>query len=307
MATNQTRNVFFDKVYEQMICNTDIVIVSVDLAGPPFDRIRSDFPDRYVSVGIAEQNAVALACGLASTGKKVIVYAANPFPFLRALDQIRNCACVMELPITIVGLGTGFSVAECGTTHLTIEDIALASLCAGLDIYSISDDGIADYLATHFTSFSHPTYLRFGKWSGEKVGSVSEDVFGSGFRIVKQGKRIAVVGTGCTTQLLLKMDLPDDYAILDWFKLSDCASICESLSGYDTVITVEEHQRRGGIGSILLERFNDLGYSSRIHRIGIDLKDGYPQEYGNREYWLEKYGITREHILSFGKGMQNET
>lgn len=298
MAANQTRNVFFQKIDELMGKDNSIIIVSVDLAGPPFDKIRKNHPDRYISVGIAEQNSVAIACGLAAAGKKVIVYAANPFPFLRAFDQIRNCACTMKLPIVIAGLGTGFSVAECGATHLTIEDIALASLCAGLDIYSISDDPMAEFMADQITSFTRPAYLRFGKWSGVPVGIFNHEIYRAGYRIVKKGKRIAVVGTGCTTQLLLNMELPDDYTIYDWFKLSDSKLLSESLCRYNEIITVEEQQRRGGMGSMLLEAFNDCGYQSRIYRIGIDLNCCYPQEYGDRGYWLKKFDITKEHILA---------
>lgn len=298
MAANQTRNIFFEKIGKLMSKDESIIIVSVDLAGPPFDKIREDYPDRYVSVGIAEQNAVAMACGLAATGKKVIVYAANPFLFLRAFDQIRNCACTMELPIVIVGLGTGFSVAECGATHLIIEDIVLASLCSGLEIYSISDNSMAEFMADQITMFTEPTYLRFGKWAGVSAGVFDNEVYKAGYRIVKQGNKIAVVGTGCTTQLLLNMELSDNYTIYDWFKLSDYTALCKSLREYDEIIIVEEQLRRGGMGSMLLEAFNDCGYQNHIHRIGIDLSCGYPQEYGDRGYWLKKFSITKEHILS---------
>lgn len=296
MAANQTRNVFFERVSNLMAKNNDIVIVSVDLAGPPFDRIRKDYPDRYVGVGIAEQNSVAVACGLASTGKKVVVYAANPFPFLRAFDQIRNCACTMNLPITIVGLGTGFSVAECGTTHLTIEDIGLSSLCAGLDIFSVSDNDMAAYLADCFTSFTKPTYIRFGKWASETLGEFSDVTLNEGYRIVKEGSHAAIISTGCTVLLLKKMAIPSDVAIIDWFKLSDTEHICKVLRKYNEVLTVEEHVKRGGIGSLLLDAFNENGLDTKLKRMGIDLPNGYPQQYGDRAYWLQYFGITEENI-----------
>ena len=296
MAANQTRNIFFDRVSNLMAKNKDIVIVSVDLAGPPFDRIRKEYPDRYIGVGIAEQNSVALACGLASTGKKVIVYAANPFPVLRSYDQIRNCACTMNLPITIVGLGTGFSVAECGTTHLTIEDIGLSSLCAGLDIYSVSDNDMASYLANHFTSFAKPTYIRFGKWAGDSLGEFTDSTFNIGYRIIKEGNRAAIISTGCTVSLLKQMALPEDVALIDWIKLSNTDYISEYLQNYKVVLTVEEHLKRGGIGSLLLDAFNTRDIDTKVKRIGIDLSNGYPQQYGDRTYWLQYFGITEKNI-----------
>lgn len=298
MAVNQTRNAFFKTIGEAMCIDESIIIVAVDLAGPPFDEIREKYADRYIGVGIAEQNAIAIACGLASTGKRVVVYAANPFPFLRAFDQIRNCACTMELPIVIVGLGTGFSVAECGVTHLTIEDIALASLCVGLDIYSISDNNMAEFMALQITSFINPTYLRLGKWSGEPLGKFGKTEYEAGYRKIRDGDEVAVVATGDTSKLLLNMNLPRGYAIYDWFKLTDYKGLCDMLKHYERIVTVEEQQRRAGMGTILLEAFSDLGYKNNIQRIGIDLPDGFPKEYGNRGYWLNKFNITREHIIA---------
>lgn len=301
MAANNTRNVFFRMISELMSKDNNIYIVSVDLAGPPFDEIRNTYPDRYIPVGIAEQNSIAVSCGLASLGKKVIVYAANPFPLFRAFDQIRNCACTMNLPIIIVGLGTGFSVSECGTTHLTIEDIALSSLCSGLDIFSVSDIDVARKLAESIYLFNRPTYIRFGKWSDEPLSNYADIDFCKGYREIAKGNKVAIISTGCTVKLIKEMNLPDDVSLIDWFKLSSTTCLIEKLKNFETIITVEEHQLRGGLGSIILERFNDLGINKIIKRIGIDLLDSYPQEYGNREYWLDKFMISKQHILDLLK------
>ncbi len=280
-----------------MATNDDLMIVSVDLAGPPFDEIRARYPDRYIGVGIAEQNAVSVACGLAAAGAKPIVYAANPFPLLRAFDQVRNCACAMRLPVTLVGLGTGFSVAECGTTHLTVEDISIAASCAGLDVVGVSDTEMATFFAKKTATCDKPTYLRFGKWAGEPLGVFGEREYAAGYRPIRAGKGAAIVSTGCTVKLLSETDLPAGVALYDWFRLSDPRGIAEELKGFDRILTVEEHQKRGGIGTLLLEAFNDLGITRSIKRIGIELPDGYPGEYGTREYWLDRFGITRDHVL----------
>ena len=297
MAVNQTRNAVFTEIGRMMATDKDLCIVSVDLAGPPFDAIRADYPDRYIEVGIAEQNAVAVACGLAAAGAKPIVYAANPFPLLRAFDQVRNCACAMKLPVTLVGLGTGFSVAECGTTHLTIEDVALASCCAGLEIISVSDVFMAAFYARKTALAKQPTYIRFGKWAGESLGDFTEDDDAKGYRKIRDGQTAAIVSTGCTVKMLSDTSLPAGVALFDWFRLSDSRAIAEALKPYGRILTVEEHVRRGGIGTLLLERFSDLGLTKGIERIGIDLENGYPGEYGTREYWLERFGMTGDHIV----------
>ena len=293
---NETRDVFFNKIFELMEQDRSIFIISVDLAGRPFDLIRKKHPERYIAIGIAEQNAISTACGLASTGKKVIVYAANPFPLLRAFDQIRNCACMMNIPITIVGLGTGFSVASCGSTHFTIEDITLGTICSGLKVLSVSDSNMAGFFANHFVDFNCPLYIRFGKWAGENFGSFCQNDFERGFRVVRKGKNTVIVATGCTVKYVFDMSIKD-VAVIDWFNITNTKHILEELVGYKQVIVVEEHILRGGLGSILLELYHDKRLdSSMLYRVGIRLDSGYPQEYGDREYWLDKFGITKLKI-----------
>jgi len=298
MAINQTRNAFFSEMERQMTLDQDIIIVSVDLAGPTFDNIRVRFPDRYIGIGIAEQNAVAVACGLAAAGKKAIVYAANPFPLLRAFDQIRNGVCMMQLPIAIVGVGTGFSTSECGSTHFTVEDIAMASLCAGLEIISISDETMAIAMAKAFASQTKPTYYRFGKWAAEPLSADPID-FNKGYRKIFGVGRTAVVATGCTVKLLRDMEFDaDEITLFDWFRLSDSRQIAEELGCYKAIVAIEEQLLRGGVGSILLETLNDMQVKTPLVRMGLDMKTGYPQIYGSREYWLHHYGLGRKDVES---------
>lgn len=295
MAVNQTRNTFFQQIAKEMESDKEIVIVSVDLAGPPFDVIRNQFPNRYISTGIAEQNAVAVACGLASCGKKPIVYAANPFPLLRALDQIRNGVCMMGLPVQIVGLGTGFSVSECGSTHFTLEDIALASLCQGLQIYSISDNKMAMELACALKYNKVPTYYRFGKWAGELLSHAEID-YQIGYRELGNPGNVAIVATGCTVGLVNSMSFDRNVTIYDWFKPSYIDGLVQAIEGKKLVIVVEEMLRRGGLASIILEECNRQKKSIPIVSVGIDQQRGYAHNYGSREYWLEQCNITQESL-----------
>ena len=131
MGAHEVRNVYLTRIIEEIKKGEDLYIVSADLAAPCMDEFRESCPRRYVSVGIAEQNLIAVASGLALSGKKVVAYAANPFTVTRAFDQIRNCVSMMNLPIVIAGLGAGFSVTECGATHFVLD-------CEGVDISEAS-------------------------------------------------------------------------------------------------------------------------------------------------------------------------
>ena len=104
------RDAFWDRIFELASENKDIILVSADMGAPSLDKFRKDLPAQFVNVGIAEQNAITLAAGLAMTGKKVFTYAIAPFITLRCIEQIRVECCIMGLPLTMVGVGVGFGL-----------------------------------------------------------------------------------------------------------------------------------------------------------------------------------------------------
>ena len=117
------RDAFWNKVYESARLNRNIVVVTADMGAPALDNIRRDLAGQFVNVGIAEQNAITLAAGLALTGKNVFIYAIAPFITLRCLEQIRVEAAMMKIPINIVGVGAGFGYEDSGPTisHLSAK------------------------------------------------------------------------------------------------------------------------------------------------------------------------------------------
>lgn len=296
--SNNSRNFFFEELGKHMK-EEDIYIVSADLAGPPFDYIREKFPQRYIPVGIAEQNLISVACGIALTGKKVVAYTSNPFVSLRGFDQIRNAVTLMSIPLAIVGVGTGFSISNYGTTHYTTEDIAMTSLCPGLDTISVSDCNVAEMIVNQFLrGLKKPCYIRFDKDCNGSIGCGEVVDFIKGWRYLTKGREKVIVAQGYTSQLVAKISsvkvMP---SIVDVFKNPfDEKSFVQMVSNYDKVIVVEEQQRRGGLGSIVLEMLNDWYIHKEVKRIGIDYGTCFPEVYGSREYWMNWFGITEENI-----------
>ena len=141
------RDIFFTQVYELMKDDSDIVIVVADQGAPVFDKVRRDFPHRFFNVGIAEQQAILLASGLAKEGKKVFVYAISTFMIMRCYEQIRLSQSVQKIPITIVGVGSGFSYDDSGPTHHMLEDITIMRVLPHMTIHSISDNVMARRVA----------------------------------------------------------------------------------------------------------------------------------------------------------------
>lgn len=286
------RDYFFDKVGSAMK-DKDIYIVSADLAGRPFDFIRKEYPKKYVPVGISEQNLISVACGIAMSGAKVIAYAANPFIPFRAFDQIRNAVSLMDIPITIAGFGIGFGVSACGTTHFTTEDFSMMSLCPNMKIVTVSDNTVAEKAFVRFLSCKSPTYLRFDKQCGGEIGITTDKDYIKGFRYIKQGSDRLIVSTGYMSHLV--KNVSDDEAVIDLFSYPfDSEALISEINKYETVFIYEEQQKRGGLGSAVLELLSEKNVKSNIVLKGIDYGGKFPSVYGSRNYWLEKYGLNPE-------------
>ena len=144
---NGARYAYLRRVCELVEQGWDIVIVSEDYAAPMFDDFRVKYPQRFLSVGIAEQNGVAVACGLALAGKYPIVYGCAPFPLTRAVDQVKSAVAGMHLPMTILNSGVGFGVPEFGATHYNADDVAIVRGIPGIRIITPSDNPMAEQVA----------------------------------------------------------------------------------------------------------------------------------------------------------------
>lgn len=291
MKLNSSRDLFFNRVGEAME-REDIYIVSADLAGRPFDEIRAKHPNRYVSVGIAEQNMISVASGIALSGKKTIAYTSNPFIAFRAFDQIRNAVALMDIPLAIAGVGVGFGISEYGTTHFITEDFAMMSLCPNMRIITVSDETIAEEAYKAFLAARGPMYLRFDKQCSGKL-LTDEDggkVFERGFRWLRRCKsQRLIVATGYMAQLALESE---NAAVIDLFSLPfEIPAFLEILKEFEGVWILEEQQRRGGLGSYLLEILNGYPLPAKIELRGIDYGRSFPSTYGSRDYWLKEYGL----------------
>ena len=285
-----SRDYFFEKVGEAMQ-GEDIYIVSADLAGRPFDYIRENFPDRYVPVGIAEQNMISVACGMALCGKKVIAYTSNPFISFHAFEQVRNGVSLMDLPVTIVGVGVGFGIAEYGTTHFITEDFSMMSLCPNMKIVTVSDNTVAEKAFEEFLNCKSPTYLRFDKQCGDEIGITTDEDYIKGFRYIKQGSGRLIISTGYMSTLAKNMS--GSAAVIDLFSYPfDSEALLSEIKRFDAIVVYEEQQKRGGLGSAILELLNKNNVKANVTLKGIDYDGKFPSVYGSRNYWLEKYGLS---------------
>lgn len=290
MGSNLLRDIIFYRIKDHME-ERDFYVVNADFIGRPLIAIKEEFPTRFIQAGIAEQNMIAIACGLALEGKRPITFSPNPFEYLRAYDQIRNGICAMNLPVIIIGNGMGMVNPGLGITHITSEDYQLFSLCPNMQILTISDEVAAEVVADEIIrGIDTPTYIRIDYDCDKRLPAEESIDLKKGFRYIRHGNRMLVVTQGYAVQTALKAE--NTTAIIDLFRRPfDVDAFFREFNKYEKIIVLEEQQRRGGLGSELLELCNSQGICKDIQLVGIDYGERLPETFGSREYWMRSYGV----------------
>ena len=300
---NECRDAYLKEIVKAIYDGEDVYLVAADLAAPCLDKLREDYPQRYVSVGIAEQSLIAVASGLALTGKKVIAYTSNPFLIFRAFDQIRNCVCAMKLPLVLLGLGAGFTPPDYGFTHFILEDINILRGSTELTIYNVSDVNLAGYVAQKTLNLSSPIYVRIDRLVDAEYELTTNDV-DRGFRVLHKAvnKKICVVSTGimsteCFEVIKSRQDFVNNVDLIDVFSFPfDEKALVDELKNCYKIVTVEEMRLQGGLGSAVFETLGDAGIYIPVQRLGVDISRGLSSHYGSREWHLKQFGLDRNSI-----------
>lgn len=293
---NQTmRDVFIERLYERMKGNKKIFFLCADFGAPALDKIRKAFPGRFINVGIAEQNLINVATGLALEGYAVFAYAISPFITMRAYEQSRvNLSLLSQtkpINVNLIGVGAGVSYSVSGPTHHCLEDIILMRLLPNFSVYSPSDS----LLASHFTDLCiktiGPKYLRFDAKLLPRLynGQVKSDWIEKGFKKLKSGKRLCLISTGYMTHTALKvaeLAAKDnlDWGVLDIFRIKpfNQKDICATLKKYEYAVTLEEaFVGKGGLDTAVLTMINENNLKLRFKSFGF--QDRYEFALGGRD------------------------
>lgn len=273
------RDAFFNYVYEKSNGGTDIKIVTPDLGAPSLDEFRREYPERFISVGIAEQNLIAIAAGLAYSGKQVIAYGLNPFPITRAYDQVRNLLASHKFPVILAALNAGTCSAQAGYTHMPVEDYALTRCLDGLVTVDVSCEEMSRCCLDFALSAHKPVYIRFDKRINETVYPAGSIDFSRGYICTGAGD-IVLVSYGfmarqadAIRKRLGRMGI--GIRVIDIFSSGfDRESIMEEFYSARQIVTMEDNVLPGGFGSMILELLSDREVSVPVLRKGIRQYDG---------------------------------
>lgn len=295
------RDAFLDELLASARTDPNIMLVVGDLGFGVVEEFAQALPHQFLNAGVAEQNMVGAAAGLASTGYRVYVYSIGNFPTLRALEQIRNDVCYHSLDVTIVAVGAGVSYGTLGYTHHAIEDISVMRTLPGLRVVCPADPMEGRSAVHDSLNGKGPTYIRLGK-NGEPRLHKEPPASLRRPLLLREGTEITIVGTGAVVGECLVAAKSLEQAGLSagvWscpsIKPLD-ASWFAGLQASRLVVTVEEHVRSGGFGSAVLEVLNDAGVDIALLRLGID--EGKQSMIGSGAFIRKAHGLDSEGIAA---------
>lgn len=260
------------------------------------------FPGRFINAGIAEQAMMGMAAGLALEGKTVFAYSIANFTSLRCLEQIRNDCAYHNANVKVVSAGAGLAYGAMGMSHHGTEDAGVLRAIPGVTIMTPCDPLEAS-AATYAAAEIHGTcYLRLGR-GGEKMLHQAPPDFqvGKGLKLA-DGSRVAFFTAGAIAREALKArDLLAEKGLcpavfsLPFLKPMDTALIRQAARQYELIVTVEEHNVFGGLGSAAAETLAELG-GSRAQLLRIGLHDTFCSLVGDQQYLRGQYGFSAERI-----------
>jgi transketolase len=294
------RNKFINKLCDLAITNKNLFLLCGDIGYSVLEPFKEKFPDRFLNVGVAEQNMTQVAAGLAKEGYNVFTYSLGNFPTLRCMEQIRNDVCYHKLNVKIISVGSGYAYGSLGFSHHTTEDIAMLRSLPNMIVSSPGDPIEAEAVANFMVKRKGPGYIRLNK-SGEKlVHSLDIKIKPGNFVEIIKGKKIAVLSTGSILyqnfQEIKKFKLKWGLFSSPFIGNYNKESLINLTKTYDTLVTVEEHQLNGGFGSSIIEDFNELFVKNVIKRfpkiIRIGIKNNFISYGGSQEFLRKSAKLT---------------
>ena len=302
------RSVAGDTIIELAQKYPNVWAITADTGGA-LKQYKKDFPDRYIDVGVAEQNLAGIAAGLALEGNIPFIFGMIPFMTMRACEQNRTAICYQDLPVRFIGTGGGLT-SEGGSTHNAMEDIAIMKALVNMTVLSIGDPNMVRDIMLLSIDYPHPLYLRLAQGKKDRMlyepGKYTYRI-GMGLT-AREGKDATIIAHGemvfeaLEAANMLEADgihtrVIDMYSI----KPLDEELVIKAVEETGHILVLEDHLMEGGLASTIADLFADEGiYPQKFKRLGI------PQVYagfGTGEELRRKYGYDKTAAAAAVKAM----
>ena len=284
----------------------DMVVLDADLAGATMTcQFKKEFPASFVDCGIAEQNMMSIAAGLAATGKLTFASSFAMFAAGSAFEQVRNSIGYPHLPVKIGATHAGISVGEDGATHQCNEDIALMRTIPGMTIINPADAVEAKAAVIAAAEIDGPVYMRFGRFAVPVFNDEEDYKFEVGKAVVlKEGTDVSIIATGLlvneariASEMLEKEGISAEIINVHTIKPLDTDTILASIGKTGCAVVAEEHSIIGGLSSAVCEALCD-SKPAPVVRVGINDEFGMS---GSAAELLKHYGLSAENLVAKAK------
>lgn len=281
----------------------DLMVLTADLAiTSGLGRFQTQYPQKFLNVGIAEQNMIGIGAGMANEGKNVFVTTFATFAAMRSYEQIRMHLGYMELNVKVVGLASGLAMGMFGNTHYGIEDLALMRAVPGLLVLSPADGAEIVKTIQAMVKYKGPAYIRLSGAMNNPPVYKEEYDFQAGKAVTLRdgGSDVTIIATGTmvhealsAAKLLEEQGRSVTVVNMHTIKPLDTSAVDKACASSKLIVTIEEHSVVGGLGSAVAE------YKSTLPKAPRQLLIGLPDDFGKSgeyRYLLEKYGLIAERI-----------
>jgi transketolase len=289
------RALFFEHLRKQMQTDKRLFVLAADMGLGLVEPFQKDFPERYINVGIAEQNMAGVAAGLCNAGFRPFCYTICNFLVERCFEQLRNDICYHNYPVTLVGTSTGYDNGSLGPTHHVIDDIGCVKILPNIRIYS---PGTVTAMREAFQDIlkeETPAYLRVGK------GSYDLPAEGGGVnRMVRVSEEsdVLIITHGTIIQSIMKaLGEPPIASVYCMTKIKplDKETLAPLLRKYPKIVVIEDHFGGSGLFNSLCQ----YAVESRItggRLLSLASLDRYADRIGDKDYFADLYGLTPEKV-----------
>ncbi len=298
------RNRFIERIVEHAETDLRIALLCGDLGYSVLERFATRFPDRFVNVGVAEQNMAGVAAGLALTGYKLFTYSIANFAITRCLEQLRNDICYNDLDVTVVAVGAGFAYGSQGYSHHGAEDVGFARALPNMSVIVPADPIEAEAAADYVVRRRGPAYVRLARGGEPALHAVAVADIAQPLLLYERGSAdVVLLASGVIAQeaVAAAKILADAHVsvaaisvpVLTRDVISKLAPVVDAAS---VVITLEEHIPTGGLGTLVAEFRAGRSHGARIVRLGIDHVK--INEVGSQSYLRAVHGLDAQSVVT---------
>lgn len=287
------RDAFSNALVRLAVADPTVLLMTGDHGYALFDDFRKHCPDQYINAGIAEQNMVGMAAGLARVGFRPFVYGLAAFVPVRTVEQIKLDIAHDDLPVVLLGDGAGFVYSHLGTSHQSTEDIACMRAIPRLDILSPADRFEMTAAMNYAYATKKPIYLRMGKSDrGDVHKNVIDHLQPGRLLKIRNGKPTSpgLIATGSMVKTALEIAESQDLSI--WsapvLKPMSIEDVCAASASVQGLVTLEEHSVLSGLGAAIAEITSEH-CPTRVLRVGVS--DRFSEHCGTYNYLLKEHGL----------------